>query len=635
MSSTASTVTRTLANVRLLVNGSQVGTTVSSLVADGAANSGWGTFGNSFVIKAGTSATLSVIADTTASATDANDTFIVGLSAGSGNAQGVVSLGSISSVAQNGNTLTVKAGTVTVAKNVSLGDKSSANPTGTINASGVKVASFTITAGSGEDVDVSQITLRDNTTSDCVGDYLQNVALKNASGVQLGATVANPSGTCTTQNSFVFNLSPAIKVSSGAQYVVDVFADLKASLTTATSLFDINTVTASGRLTGSTATADSQNLSLQNQYIAASGNLMVQVDSDTAVANNYLMGAADQDIAKFKITASSTEAVSITQLVLSSRISTGATGTVSNIRLVDTATGSQVGSAVPSFGDNSTTATSTYTHAIFSGLSLTIPKGTSRVLAVRVDFTTYENGGFAITGQTVSPLILASYYGQSGNSPITATGASSGTALTALISNDGSSWGSAPHGGSNRTAAAPTSTLYRAKLSIAWAGDAPAGSASPSTAQTVAKFVVSNASNSGAYAATVNRINLNFSTTVSAAAGVDSTRALTIYKDSLSTTALATTNFAVSQKLDGSRAGSAAETITGITNANFNSNNGVDIASGASKTFYATLDTTDSASTKSLSVRVPSSGVVWTDGVTASLTSMGTDLPLSFKTFTY
>ncbi len=622
----------TISNLRLLVDGSQVGSSIASHTASNGADTGWGTFGNSFIVKAGTTATITVVGDTTHSSVAANETIVIGLSAGSSNAQGTVSLTNISTVGQTGNTLTVKSGTVTVSKNSAFGNKSSSNPTGTVNASGAKVASLVITAGAGEDVELSQVVLRDDTAGSCIGDVMQNLTLKNNAGMQLGTTYANPSTSCSTQNSYTFNISPVVTVTNGAQYVVDVFADLKAATTTATSLIDVNTVTASGKSTGSDASATSQNLSLQNVYIAASGALMVQIDSDTPVANNYLMGATDQTIGKFQLTASSTEAVNITQLIVSARFSTGATGTMANIRLVDADTGLQVGPTVSSFSDTvagTSSGTTTYSHATFSGMNLTIPKGISKTLGLKVDFTTYEGGGFSTTGQTVAPAILQIYTGTSGNNPVTATGASSGTSLTATISNAGSSGVTGglnlDSGNTGSGAFGTTTTLYRAKLTTAWASDTPSGASSPSASQTVAKFVITNLANAGSYTATVNKVDFDLSTTISQAGGTGTARAINVYKDSLSTTALMTTNYFAAN-------GPRQVYDTNFTESSFTD---VDLANGAAKTFYVTMDTSDAASTKSLSVRIGSSDVTWTDGVSTSLTVMGQDLPLIFKTFTY
>jgi hypothetical protein len=619
VSSTASTQSRILANVRLLVNGSQVGSTITSLTANGASNSGWGTFGNSFIIKAGTTAAITVVADTTDSSVAANDTVIVGLPLGSSNAQGVISLTSISTVLQNANTLTVKAGTVSVTKDTSFGDKSSTNPNGTVNAAGAKVGSFIITAGAGEDVDVSQVTLTE-TAGTCIGTYMQNLMLKDSAGKQLGATYPNPSTSCGTANTYTFNISPAARVTNGAQFAVGVYGDLKAAYTGGSALIQLSAVSATGVKTGSSASVSSQALALQVNYISTSGAYTVAIDSDTPVATNNLMGATDQILGKFNITASSTEAISITQLVVSNRVSSGATGTLKNIKLYDNDNGAVIGTAVASF--DSSSATTTLVHAVFSNLSLTIPKGSSKVIQVRADISTYDDTGFTTTGQT-SNLAIAKYY--TGTSlAITSTGASSGVTINPNVIDSGVVvLGVNITGGNNRVAYGSTTTLYRAKLTTAWSSDTPAGAASPGSAQTVAKFVINNLSNSGNYTATVKKVDFDLSTTISQAITSNNTRTLTVYKDSLSTTALATT-----------AAGNAVHNFqdTNITESSFTD---VSISSGASKTFFVTLDTSDAASTKSLSIRIGSGDVAWTDGITSTITDMGQDLPLQYKTFTY
>lgn len=619
-SSTASNVARTLKNVRLLVDGSQVGTTIASLTADGVANTGFGTFGNSFIVRAGQTASVEIKADLTDTNVVANDTFVVGVSAGSSNAQGVTSLSSISTVAQNASTLTVKSGTVTVAKNSAFGDKSATNPTGTINASAAKIASFIITAGSGESVDISQISVKDDAASpDCIGAYIQNLTLKNASGVQLGTTYANPSSSCTTANTYTFNISPSVNIANGAQYVVDVFGDLKTSYTGAASLIEVDSVTATGHDTGTSASASSQNLSTQAVYVASSGNYMVALDPDSPVAlklSPVLMGATNQMLAKFKVTASTTENINITQIVLSNNVSSAATGTLQNIKLYELESGNQIGSTVPSF--DTTNATSTFVHAVFSSLNWSVPKGTSKTIVVQADVTTFEAGSYTTTGQTNVISFLKYYSGTSGS--FTSTGASSGISITPSLNAGSTTWGGV--GSNNIVVSAATSTLYRAKLSTAWASDTPSGLTSGSATQTIGKFVIANAANAGSYSATVKKIDLDLSTTISIATG--NSRTLSIYKDSVSGTALGTTSFggATNQNF----------TATNITEGNFTD---VEISSGASKTFYAVLDTSDASANKTLSVTVGSGDVTWTDGITASITSMTEDLPLTTKTLSY
>lgn len=638
VSTTVSDSAANLANTRLVVDGSQVGATDSSTTNAGAADTGWGNFGSNFIIKAGKTATVTIVADLTDTDFNAADTITVGFPAGSNNVQRMSSGSTFNSVSQNGNVVTVRAGTVNVTKNTSFGDKSSNNPTGTVNGTNVKVASMNITAGAGEDVEVTQIALNHDAASSCIGSFMKNLTIKDKDGKKLATTLASPaSSSCTSSETF--SVSPAVTILAGGQYVVDIFADLTAATTTAGSLFEVTSVTASGKATGTDASQTSANVSLQNVYIASAGALLIQIDPDTPIAVNHLMGGVDQVIAKYKVSASSTEAVNISQLVVSAKFSSGATGTVKNIRLYDEA-GVQVGSAVSSFSDvvaGTSSPTTTYSHATFSNLSLNIPKGISKILTLKADFTTYEGTGLSTTGQTVVPAVLRTYTGTSGNNPITATGASSGTSLTATISTDGSTrptgslignetsnmWSSVAFG--------TTTTLYRAKLSTAWAGDAPSGSSSPSSAQTVGKFVITNLSNAGTYTATVMVVNFNFSTTISPNADQAISQALIVYKDSLSTTALATTYWT---------ADSTSATLdpitptgnTGFTEASFTN---VEIASGAAKTFYVTMDTTAAASTENLSIRIPGNFVEWHDGISTSSTLMGQDLPLTYKTFTY
>ncbi len=359
------------------------------------------------------------------------------------------------------------------------------------------------------------------------------------------------------------------------------------------------------------------------------------------------MGAVDQELAKFKFTASSSEAITLSTIVVSGAVTLNATGSVQNLRLYGE-DGLQTGSAVAGF--DTTYATTTHAQAIFTGLSINIPKGTSKVITVKADITPYETAGYATTGQAVKLAILKNYY-YSTSMSIAGAGTSSGVALTTGTVTWSVNAGSAPL----TTSANATTTqvvantsdtrgnefvLYRAKLSIAWAGDTPSGASSPNAAQQIAKFNVTNTANAGGYAATVKYLNFALSSTISNTANTN--RILTVYKDSVSTTALGSTTY---NNLHMATA-TDSYTNTGFVDGDITD---VDISSGGTKLFIVTLDTTPAASTKSLSVTVPNFnasyngdhqgagvfGISWSDGVTTTIVANDNLLPLTYKTFTY
>jgi len=651
---TNNTSGRTLVNLKVLADGTQIGTTSASLACDGSTT--WApTFGSTWIVRSGTTSVLTIKADVTGTSS-ASQTVHADITTGT--AQGLTSLNAPTVSALIGRTLQIAAGTLSVSKNASFGNKTSTNPTGTINGAGVKIGSFVINGGAGEDAEVSQIAVVDVSTTYYANAYLQNLKLMRGT-TQLGATVSNPSSGASAVQSHTFSISPAVTIKAGEQYVVDVVADIKSTAqTAATPIVNFDSVTASGKLTG-TAASYSTDVVLQNTYIASAGSLTVAIDSDTPLPTNLLMGAVDQTLAKFKLTADASEGIEITELVLSNAVMSGATGTLKNIRLYDDA-GVLIGSAINAFNSaqtDNTLSTSTYAGAKFSGFTYLIPANQSKVITVKADLNTYQDIGITATGKAFQLALVPDYDGTTAGVqlPITATGAQSGATSVIAVGNFTATTDTAGtttpltledtgYGTATQVVAvtgqvrANEFVLYRAKLAIAWAGDTPSGASSPNAAQTIAKLTVENKANAGGYSATVYALNFSISTTISNTAD----RVLTIYKDSLSTTNLGTTTF-----------------ITGATiakvmgNTNFVNANMTDVAisSGASKTFWVTLDTTDAATAKSLSITVPNShvsmaasgtgatryGILWGDGVSGSTTIVGNDrnLPLAQKTLTY
>ena len=599
VSCNGSDVSDVLKNVKVLLDGSQVGSTVTSMTC--AYSTSTYSFGNTFVVPAGSAnkKIVTVVADTTDTSVAADATLRVNLAAPTTpNATGQITLTSLSTSAQSARTLTVKSGTVSVTKNQGFSSRSASNPSGTVNASNVKIGSFIVTAGSGEAVDVTQVALADDATSQ-LGDNFQNLKVMNGA-TQVGTTISSLN---TTAGTYTFTPSTAIRVAAGQQLVLDLYADIKSSVADSATVLNpvaqVDSVTATGVNTGADASYGS-NVDLQAAYIAAAGSLSVTLDGDSPNATQIVLGSTDLTLGKFKLASTASEDISITDLIVSVQVSSAATGTLKNLKLfVD---GAQVGQT-SNFGTGFTT---TYANVSFSGLNLTVPKNNNKIVTVKADITSYDDGG---TSGGTAKVTLAANTG-SGTRAITATGASSGTSVTAPSNTEG-------------TVAADTMTSYRTKISVAFADDSPSGSAVGGDDAIVAKIRITNSANVGNYDAVIESLNLALSQTgISAAAG--SSRELKIYKDSVTVAnLLVNTNFGTpSRNIEDSNI-----TTAGMTD--------VSIAAGASKTFIVTLDTQDAGSDDKLSVGVAAGDVSWSDGVSTGITSVPDSLPLIPRNLSY
>lgn len=501
---------------------------------------------------------------------------------------------------------------VEVSKNTSPNDGTVAAPTGMLHAVQAKVASFIITAPISDDALVSSVVLSD-ASSACSARYVENIVLRAYTNQQLSNMVL--AAACP---SYTFKFSPGLPVRAGTRYVVDVLADLEGVTPSSTPLFTVEQVNAISSVTGNDMSIKNLHLPLQTDYIAGAGILTIQTDSDSPIASNYLMGSGDQVIAKFKLSAGQNEAVRVKQLTISFLTAgAGAGSTVKNIRLFDISdptSEKQIGITLLALNDFVPGTSSTlhdYKHATFYSDDLSIPAGMSRTLALKVDFASYLEGGFTSTGQIITPVILSSI---GSVSPIVTLGASSSSSITPVVVSMG-----VPTGGLSGSYGAAV-TLYRAKLTVSWFPDTPAGGVAPASAQVVGKILVTNLANAGLYLAQIKYFNVEMLSTFATASG---THYLNIYKDSLNTTAL------------GQAVWSAAPGAAQMTNITDSAMLNVDIATGASKTFFVTLDTTGAPANGLLSIRLPQGSIHWSDGLTDDISVVGNDLPLTYKTMSY
>ena len=202
---------------------------------------------------------------------------------------------------------------------------------------------------------------------------------------------------------------------------------------------------------------------------------------------------------------------------------------------------------------------------------------------------------------------------------VTVKGAQSGTVLTTAA--DTIDYYSSTDPTTDVDQAGNAMTVYRTKVTAAWASDSPSGARVGSSAETIAKINITNSANAGNYTATIKYVNLALSTTISNTAN----RAMNVYKDNLSTASLGATSWLATENRNFSN---SEYTDAGLTN--------VEIAAGATKLFLFTLDTTDgnTAGDFSLSVNMEAGDIGWDDSAGTTITTCNS-LPLISKTLTY
>jgi peptidoglycan hydrolase-like protein with peptidoglycan-binding domain len=504
----------TMNDGKLYFNGSQVGTTDDS-VADLTDNVF--SLGNTVIIPAGTTGVFEYranIEQDTGTDLVADGTIVASLSSGtSGDAVGQTSLTSLTPSASTGQTLTIKSGALSVAVNAGVPDATTTNTSGVRGATNVKVASFILTAGAGEPVNVTQLVVGDEATTSATSDFganFQNLTLRN--GASNSTPLATVQGTLSTTEgaNYTFSLSPSITIPAGGQYVVDVYADI---LTTAISGggayaaaeagLDFVGASATGVNTSSDATAAlvDGTPDLQKVVISASGALTVTANAATPVAGQLVMGETGQTLAIFDFAASSAEDVDVSVIVLTD--TSKFAGSFGNIKLYAQGISDPIGT-VSSF-DIQANGTATFNLSS----DWTILKNLTKTLTVKADVNAY---GSAVSGGThVANLANAT-------STIIARGHASGVAIAETIT----------------SATGTQQDVYRTRvLADKVPGLLPGGASVVGANSSVLEFTV--AANSG-YDAVVKTVAV----TMAGSANMTSSGDAKLYKSTDLSTALAT-----------------------------------------------------------------------------------------------
>ena len=502
---------------KLFVDGSQVGTAIDLGEITATSIS----LGNSLIVPAGETKTLTVKADMleadgTALTADETITFQLGNVKScdyTKQSSGGTSTGGTSAA----NVLTVKTGALGIAENLSLFDYSATNPLGVAGALEKKIASFVLTAGAGEDVNLSSITIGDDSgdATEDIGDNFQNLILKH-DDVAIANTQGSLSGTAGAD--FQFSLSDTVVIPAGTQYVVDVYADIltgAAGYGSANVGLEFVTAAAVGEETGDDMTGSLAVTDLQNLYIASAGSLAVTVDAATPDAGQLVMGEVDAELARLQFTTGVAEGVNISRIELSETVG-DFNSSLSNVKFYD---GETLLGTVASFDATDDVELQLPTNWF-------IGPDTTKVLVVKGTVNNYPN---ATSGATVTMALSAA-------GDIDTYGADSGTAIAETVS------------GATGTA----QDIYRTGFNIALGGSSPSGSATPANGATVLEFTVSADSN---YDAVLNAVDINVSGTID----TTGTGNAVLYKSTDLSTALATESY-VTATGDDSGAGDAHST---------------------------------------------------------------------------
>ncbi len=391
-----------ITNLKLIDDlGTQIGATQSTLSGNVTIPASGGTL--NYYIEANKTRTISVIADLSSSATGT-----IAAALQSMTAQGFTSKATISVSNQTGNTLTANSTILTVSAvggpyNVVAGQQN------------VQIGSFSLTAGSGSDVMLTNLPLLVNTGSAAA---FQNLVVRTSEGTQVG-NIVNSLTDGTTYN---FSAAQPIKIPAGGSIVLNVFA----SVATAGSYSLAAPVSIPKASLSATVVSTNQAVSLSGT--AAGANAQV-VSAGTITASLYqgngslpsgqvTMGAKDVKLATYALVGSTNESIKVTDVTMIVTSSNNSTSTIAsafvNYRLM-------VGNTVVGQGQylpNSTNVTSSYT---WSGLSLVVPQNQTLYVDVVADANTWNNyypvgAHTASTDSTTTvKLSTVSYIGSSSN----------------------------------------------------------------------------------------------------------------------------------------------------------------------------------------------------------------------------
>ncbi|MDE1970506.1 MAG: peptidoglycan-binding protein [Patescibacteria group bacterium] len=317
--------------------GVQIGTTVTAGATVGTSKANALTNLN-YIIPANTTRKLSVIADIAAAYAGSVTGSITSITG-----QGYTSLAAITdTTTHSGNALSASSAPFVAAKNNAVGSISTV-----AGAMGVRVGSFTLTAGPAEGINVTSLTLTPSSTA----GHLQNMKVM-VGGTQVGSTQAT-----VTTSAFTVSPSAPIAIATGGQIVVDVYADTVSGATSsASTVVSLTTAQGTGASTNTTRTATGTSVAGQSVTVNSAGTLTSALATPSIQTQQVGMGVSGVVLGSFKLSeTSNSESVDVTSLGVDVHASSA--NDIKNLRLMSGTT--QVGSAVSGISAASSTTTFT------------------------------------------------------------------------------------------------------------------------------------------------------------------------------------------------------------------------------------------------------------------------------------
>jgi hypothetical protein len=376
-----------------------------------------------YVIVANTCRLVSIVADINSGTTATSVT--AALTSGSSNLQGLTSVSTTSSSAASGNGLTISTSLLTASTNSGFSSPTKLVP----NTQSAKVASFAISAGGADGVNVTTVSITAGSTS--VAANFQNLKVM-VGATQLGQTQT----TITNGQAYSFSASSPIMIAAGQSITIDVYMDVLSGAETSVSqsVATLTSITSQLATSGSSITSPG---SVTGQTIIVSGNGSVTISQSpsTPVSRQVAMGTTQVVLGVIKLQESTgNEAATLTDLTVTATAVAGTSlnGSASaskssflNFIITDGTT--TYCSGKPLVGTDGT-GTVTYTITC-NGVNIPVPQGPSSYLNlyVKADANQFVNGAASNSQWTV---------GLAGASGATIRGASSQALITPTLTSN-------------------------------------------------------------------------------------------------------------------------------------------------------------------------------------------------------